>query len=53
VQTLNQTSFHMRQMVRVEVEVPASMDESPVDFGGHWSEGGNTSSFGNVVFSSF
>jgi hypothetical protein len=31
---LNQTSFHMWRMVRVEVEVSASMGGFPVDFGG-------------------
>jgi hypothetical protein len=34
VKTLNQTSLHMQPMVRVEVEVPASVGGFPVDFGG-------------------
>jgi hypothetical protein len=34
VKTLNQTSFHMRRMARVEVEVSASVGRFPVDFGG-------------------
>jgi hypothetical protein len=34
VKTLNQTSFHMLWMVRVEVEVSASVGGFPVDFGG-------------------
>jgi hypothetical protein len=33
VQTLNQTSFHMRRMVRVDVEESASMGGFSVDFG--------------------
>jgi hypothetical protein len=32
--TLNQTSFHMRQMVRVEVEISASVGGFPVGIGG-------------------
>lgn len=31
---LNQTSFHMRWMVRVDVEVLASVGGFPEDFGG-------------------
>jgi hypothetical protein len=34
VKTLDQTSFHMQRMVRVEVEVSASVGGFPVDFGG-------------------
>jgi hypothetical protein len=34
VKTLNQTSFHTRRMVRVEVEVSASVGWFPVHFGG-------------------
>jgi hypothetical protein len=34
VKTLDQTTFHMRQMVRVEVEILASVGGFPVDFGG-------------------
>jgi hypothetical protein len=34
VKTLNQTSFHMWWMVRVEVEVSASVGGFPVDLGG-------------------
>jgi hypothetical protein len=34
VKTLNQTSFHTRRMVRVEVEVSASVGGFPIDFGG-------------------
>jgi hypothetical protein len=33
VKTLNYTSFHMWRMVRVEVEISASVGGSPVDFG--------------------
>jgi hypothetical protein len=32
--TLNQTSFHMRPTVRVEVEISASAGGFPVDLGG-------------------
>jgi hypothetical protein len=31
---VNQASFHMRQMVRVQVEISASVGGFPVDFGG-------------------
>jgi hypothetical protein len=34
VKILNQTSFHMWQMVRVEFEILASVGGFPVDFGG-------------------
>jgi hypothetical protein len=34
VETLNQTSFHVRQMVKSEVEISASVGGFPVDFGG-------------------
>jgi hypothetical protein len=34
VKTLNQTSFHVRRMVRVEVEMSVSVGGFPVDFGG-------------------
>jgi hypothetical protein len=34
VKTLDRTSFHMQWMVRVEVEVSASVGGFPVDFGG-------------------
>jgi hypothetical protein len=34
VKTLNQTSFHMRRMVRVEVEVSANVGGFPVDLVG-------------------
>jgi hypothetical protein len=33
VKTLNQTSFHMRQMVIVEVEISARVGGFPADFG--------------------
>jgi hypothetical protein len=33
VKTLDQTCFHVRRMVRVEVEVSASVGGFPVDFG--------------------
>jgi hypothetical protein len=31
---MNQTSFHMQQMVRAEAEISASVGGFPVDFGG-------------------
>jgi hypothetical protein len=34
VKTLNQTSFHVRRMVRVEVEISVSVGGLPVHFGG-------------------
>jgi hypothetical protein len=34
VNTVNQTSFHMWQMVRLEVEILTSVGGFPVDFGG-------------------
>jgi hypothetical protein len=34
VKTLNQASFHLCRMVRVEVELSASVGGFPVDFGG-------------------
>jgi hypothetical protein len=34
VKTPNQISFHMRRMVRVEVEISALVGRFPVDFGG-------------------
>jgi hypothetical protein len=34
VKILNQTSFHIQWMVRVEVEILASVGGFPVDFGG-------------------
>jgi hypothetical protein len=34
VKTLNQTYFHMQWMVRVEVEISASVGGFPVDVGG-------------------
>jgi hypothetical protein len=34
VKTLDQTSFHMWRMVRVEVQVSACVGGFPVDFGG-------------------
>jgi hypothetical protein len=34
VKSQNQTSFHMRWMVGVEVEISASVDGFPVDFDG-------------------
>jgi hypothetical protein len=33
VKTLNQTSFHMQRMVRVEIEILTSVGGFPVDFG--------------------
>jgi hypothetical protein len=34
VEALNQTSFHMWRMVRIDVEISASVDGFSVDFGG-------------------
>jgi hypothetical protein len=34
VKVLDQTSFHMRQMVRVEVQISAGVGGCPVGFGG-------------------
>jgi hypothetical protein len=34
VKTLDQASFHMQRMFRVEVEISASVGGFPVDFGG-------------------
>jgi hypothetical protein len=44
VKTLNQTSFHMRRMLGVEVEISASVGGFPVNFGGQchpFSDGQN------------